>query len=125
MILVDSSVWISYFRGEENSDLERLIEQDLICTNELILTELIPALKLNQQRGIIESLESLPIIPLIIDWEVMRQMQAENLKKGVNKVGIPDLMILQQVIEENLHLLTLDKHFKLMRASFDFSLVGE
>ena len=45
-ILVDSSVWIDYFRDGKNSErLDHFIDENLIVTNDLILTELIPFLK--------------------------------------------------------------------------------
>ena len=44
-ILVDSSVWIDYFRSGKYSDqLDYYIEQNIISTNDLILAELIPVL---------------------------------------------------------------------------------
>ncbi len=49
-VLVDSSVWVEYFRDEEQADdrLEWLITEGLIATNELILAELIPPLILRK-----------------------------------------------------------------------------
>ena len=46
-VLVDSSVWVAYFRGD--GDLRRmdwLIEEGLLVTNDLILAELVPPLLL-------------------------------------------------------------------------------
>ena len=45
-ILVDTSVWVDYFRSGLNSnDLDILIDENLIVTNDIILAELIPFLK--------------------------------------------------------------------------------
>ena len=122
LILVDSSIWIDYFRSSDDHILSRLIKEDLVCTNQLILTELIPALLKNGRNDIVKSLESLPNVPLQIDWEIIRKYQLENLKRGINKVGIPDLIILQQVIFENLALTSLDKHFLHMQSYLDFEI---
>lgn len=117
MILVDSSVWVSYFRTGDNSDLlQTFISLDLVCTNEIILSELLPALKRNSQHEIVESLEALPCIPYTIFWEGIRELQLLNLQKGINKVGLPDLMIAQHCLNDNIELLSLDKHFRLMAA---------
>ena len=113
-VLVDSSVWIDYFRNGANPLLDRLITEDLVVINEIILTELIPALELQQQKEVIESLGNLEIVPLSIDWSLIRKYQTLNLQNGINKVGIPDLLILQQVIESNLTLYSFDKHFDQM-----------
>ncbi|GAB4237244.1 MAG: PIN domain-containing protein [Ekhidna sp.] len=120
-ILVDSSIWIDYFRNG-NDRMDRLIEEDLVVANDIILSELIPALKLQNQDEVIESLLSLNSIKLNIDWDLIREYQIINLRNGINKVGIPDLIILQQAIEENLYLFSQDKHFKLMQNHFDFKI---
>jgi hypothetical protein len=89
----------------------------------VILSELVPALSVQNQDEVIESLENLDTIPFVIDWMLIRKYQVLNLKNGVNKVGIPDLLILQQVIESNLTLFTFDKHFKLMQNHLTFELI--
>lgn len=115
MILIDSSVWIGYFRSGENADLlQILINFDLVCTNEIILSELIPPLQHRKQTILIESLEALPCLPYPIFWEGIRALQLLNLQNGINKVGLPDLMITQQCINDNIELWSLDKHFQLM-----------
>ncbi len=115
MILVDSSVWIEYFRkGIESSILSNLLDLDLVYTNEIILTELIPVLFHKKEFDIIENLRALAIIPLEIYWEGIIALQNLNLKNGLNRVGIPDLFIAQQCISQNIELWTFDKHFQLM-----------
>lgn len=115
MILVDTSVWIDYFReGKYAETLDDLILSDLVCTNEIILTELIPALSHRKQKEVIESLRALPCIPYTIFWEGVRLLQQLNLQNGINKVGLPDLMIVQHCIVADLELWSLDKDFELM-----------
>ncbi|AWW31654.1 PIN domain nuclease [Echinicola strongylocentroti] len=123
MVLVDSSVWIDYFKKGENRLLDNLIEEDLVCTNELILTELGPFLNHRGRTDIWDSLQALPVIPLNIDWELIRRYQSINLQNGINKVGIPDLIILQQVIEEKITMFSFDEHFKLMARLLTFELI--
>ena len=122
-VLVDSSVWIDYFRNGSHNKLEQLIIEDLACVNEIILTELIPTLKKLNQSEVIDSLEALEKIPLRIDWNIIRKYQFMNLQNGINKVGIPDLLILQQVIDQKLTLYTFDKHFKLMQSNLQFDIL--
>lgn len=115
MILIDTSVWVGYFRKGENAELlEKLINLDLVCTNEIILSELTPALQHTRQTEVIESLNALPCVPYSIFWEGIRALQVLNLKNGINKVGLPDLMIAQHCLDQNLELWSLDKHFRLM-----------
>jgi predicted nucleic acid-binding protein len=123
-VLVDSSVWIGYLRSGGHPNLDRLIQEDLACTNELILTELVPALMLRGRNDVLESLDALEKIPLRIDWKSIREFQYMNSQNGINKVGIPDLIILQQVIEEKITLFSHDKHFWLMKSFLNYELIS-
>ena len=123
-VLVDSSVWIDFFKGNEIPLLERLIQEDLVCTNEIILCEILPYILLKKRNDIAQSLLALENIALSIDWRIIQQYQFLNFRNGINKVGIPDLIILQQVIDEKLTLFSFDKHFKLMKSQFEFELIN-
>jgi predicted nucleic acid-binding protein len=124
-VLIDSSVWIEYFRSGKPGKLDRLIEEDMVCINELILTELAPTLLMKNENEIVDGLKAIELIPLNIDWDIIRDYQLMNLKNGINKVGIPDLIILQQVIEHKIALFSFDKHFKLMQNHLNFELISE
>lgn len=111
-VLVDSSVWIEYFRNAEQSDvLEMLIEENLVVTNELILAELIPALQKRKLRELITLLREIKRQPMNIDWNDIIRMQTLCLNNGNNGVGIPDLIIVQNSIQGGLRLLSNDKRF--------------
>ncbi len=115
MVLVDTSIWIDYFRdGKNSSDLEILIDENLIVTNEIILAELIPYLKIKKQTEVIKLLNEVNQTPLDIHWEEIIQLQVKCLKSGENGVGIPDLIIAQNAKQNNCKIYSLDKHFKLL-----------
>jgi len=114
-ILVDTSVWVNYFRGTKHSQVvDLLIEENLVVTNDLILTELIPYLHLHKQKHLIRLLQEIKRKPVLIDWESISQMQIICLQNGINGIGIPDLIITQNAIQYRLSLLTSDKHFTLI-----------
>ena len=114
-ILVDTSVWIAYFRVDEYTrSLDEDIDANLICTNELILSELLPLIRLKKENELAEILGTVKKLPLEINWEQIRDYQLINLQNGINKVGIPDLIIYQNAIITGATLLTVDKHFQLM-----------
>ena len=116
-VLLDSSVWIEYFRDSNSkvsTEVDKLIDIGNIFTNELILTEIIPYLKVKKQNQLIHILESLECFQMSIDWKQIIEFQIINLKNGINKIGIPDLIILQNSIQNQSTLFTLDKHFRLM-----------
>ncbi|MCC5919401.1 MAG: hypothetical protein LAT68_03560 [Cyclobacteriaceae bacterium] len=97
-VLVDSSVWRDYFKTGNIPLLNGVIMEDLVCTSELILTRLSPILQDSRRYDILENLLEIENILLSIDWQIIQQYQPLNLQQGVNKVGILDLIILQQVI---------------------------
>jgi len=51
-VLVGTSVWIDYFRGSDDfKNIDLLIDENLIVTNETILTELLPYLKIKKKKS--------------------------------------------------------------------------
>ena len=123
-ILVDSSIWIDYFRsGIQSEKLDRYIDQNLICTNDLILAELIPFLKVKKQFRVMKLLKGVTNISLNIRWEKIIDFQNRCLQNGINNVGIPDLIILDNAIQNDLVLFTLDKHFNLINKYIDFEVL--
>ena len=56
-VLVDTSIWIEYFRTGNNPEkLDFLIDENLIVINDLILAELVPSLRVRNQRKIVKLL---------------------------------------------------------------------
>lgn len=115
MTLVDTSVWIDGFRGGESKEvLKKLIDNGSICINDIILAELLPFIRKRGETELENLLNLLPKVPMQIDWNGLIYMQTENLKHGINKVGLPDLMIAQNVLQNGLTLFSLDRHFELI-----------
>lgn len=111
-VLVDTSVWVEYFRSGENpAQLDFLLDENLVATNELILTELIPFLRVQRQKQVIELLRAITLLPLDIDWEQLGEFQFQCLKAGLNGMGIPDLIIAQNARQNNCEIYTRYKHF--------------
>lgn len=123
-ILVDSSTWIEYFRsGVDSGDLDHYIDQNLICVNDLILAELVPFLRLRKRHRLIKLLNSISNIPLDINWQKIIDFQTTCIQNGLNKIGIPDLIIVDNVIQHHLTLYTRDKHFSLINKYVSFDLL--
>ncbi len=115
MILVDTSVWLDYLAGKEGAKrLEPLIDSNAVCVNDLILAELLPSIKLRIERELEELFLSVHKVELAIDWPTIIRIQTINLKNGINRVGIPDIIIAHNAIEHDIPLFTMDKHFQLM-----------
>ncbi|MBF0377506.1 MAG: PIN domain-containing protein [Desulfamplus sp.] len=115
MVLIDSSVWIEYFKGAESAlPLNGLIDTNNICVNDLILAELIPSINHKKEKTLKQLLMTITKIRININWNNIIYMQTQNLRHGINKVGIADLIIAQNAIENDLELFAIDKHFALM-----------
>ena len=124
MILVDTSVWINYFKGrEEVKRLDTFIETNSIVVNDLILAELLPFINQKKEYELQNLLLNIEKVVLHINWNEIIKMQTENLKNGINKVGVLDLVIAQNVIQHNLYLYSMDKHFKFMSKLFPIKLI--
>lgn len=115
-VIVDTSVWIDYFRkGNSSTKLDFLIAEDLVATNDLILAELVPFLKLQNQKKVIRLLLEINKLDLSISWNQIIRFQYKCLKRGLNAVGIPDLIIAQNAKQNHCEIYSLDNHFLLMK----------
>lgn len=121
--IIDSSVWIEYFRNGNNAEkVDFLIDENLVVTNDLILTELTPFLKLKRQHNLIKLLNKINNATIQIVWEQLIEYQYKCIKNGLNGVGIPDLIIAQNAIQHNCKIYSLDKHFTAMSKVFKFDI---
>jgi len=113
-VLVDTSIWVDYFRAGDNSHkLDDLIDENIVVINDIILAELVPYLKLKKQTKVIKLLHEINCISLAIDWEEIIEFQVRCLKSGAG-VGIPDLIIAQNAKQHSCKVYSLDKHFRLI-----------
>lgn len=122
-VLVDSSVWIAFFKGaEEGRQLFSLLDTNQICINDLILAELIPSLNHKKELALVRLLQSIERTRLHIDWESIIEMQTINFKNGLNRVGVPDLIIAQNALQNDIPLFSFDRHFGIMKKSIGIKL---
>lgn len=123
-MLVDTSIWIDYFKsGDKSEKLDFLIDENLVVTNELILTELLPPLILRKEIKLVSLLEKTKQSKLRPNWKEIIEFQVICLKSGSNGIGIPDLIIAQNAIQNDLSAYSTDKHFKFMyEANFGMKL---
>jgi predicted nucleic acid-binding protein len=115
-VLIDSSVWISYFKSRNDfSFIDDLIDDYRICTNDVVLTELLPSIAHKKEFILAHLLKSLSKYDMNINWQELQLYQLLNIKNGNNKVPITDILIAQNCIQNSLILLTQDKHLLLMK----------
>ena len=124
-VLVDTSIWIEYFRTGNNSEtLDFLIDENLIVINDLILAELVPSLRVRNQRKIVKILNAIYKLELSINWDQLIDFQFKCLKIGLNGIGIPDLIVAQNAKQNLCELYSLDRHFIIMKDILRLQLMG-
>lgn len=123
-VLVDSSVWINYFRGKGAylDTLDFLISENLVVINDLILAELQPPLMLQKEHTLVTLLFEIKCQPLRIQWPQIIDTQLKLLKSGVNGISIADLIIAQNAIQGYHRILSVDKHFRHISKKTDLKL---
>jgi len=112
-VLIDTSVWIDYFRHGGNAEtVDFLIEDDILVINDIILAELVPFLRIRNQRTLISLLFSIQRLEMSADWLQIMEYQYICLKNGLNGIGIPDLLIAQNARQNAVAMYSLDGHFQ-------------
>jgi predicted nucleic acid-binding protein len=117
MIVVDTSVWIDYFRGlvtPQSDKLDTLLGVEQVLTGDLILAEVLQGFvsdrDLNQARRL---LASVPVIPLVGEDIAFRA--AKNFRKlrtlGITIRKTVDTLIATSCIDKELSLLYSDRDF--------------
>ncbi len=117
MILVDSSVWIDYFRGTSTSatdQLDALLGNQPVATGDLILAEVLQGFVSIQDFDQCKKLlTSLPIVGLV--GEAIAIQAARNFRdlraRGITIRKTIDTLIATSCIENRLTLLYSDKDF--------------
>lgn len=117
MILVDSSVWIDYFRGTVTPQTERLdavLGVELLATGDLILTEVLQGFAserdFDQARRLMTALEVVDLAGQQIAIQAARNFR--NLRaRGITVRKTIDTVIATRCIESGLSLLYSDRDF--------------
>lgn len=117
MILVDSSVWIDYFRGTatpQAEKLESLLGTEPIATGDLILTEVLQGFvsdrDFNQARKLLTSLVVVDLAGQDIAIQAAKNFRALRAL-GVSVRKTIDTVIATRCIESGLPLLYSDRGF--------------
>lgn len=117
MIIVDSSVWIDYFNGQdtrETTQLDSLLGIEPIAVGDLILTEVLQGFRDDEDYEIAKDLFSSLIVFELLG-EKMALKSADNYrtlrKQGITIRKTVDVIIATFCIENDLPLLFSDKDF--------------
>jgi predicted nucleic acid-binding protein len=117
MILVDSSVWIDYFRGTTTPQVERLdslLGIEPLAIGDLILTEVLQGFNserdFNQAKAMLAALEVIDIGGHAIAVQAARNFRSLR-QRGVTVRKTIDTLIATRCIESDCALLYSDRDF--------------
>jgi len=117
MILVDSSVWIDYFRGTVTPQTERLDEllgSEPVAVGDLILAEVLQGFSsdrdFNKARKLLTSLDMVEIGGVDVAIEAARNFRSLR-ELGITVRKTIDTLIATRCIEDDLELLFSDRDF--------------
>lgn len=118
MILVDSSVWIDYFRGTstpQSDMLDQLLAREAVCVGDLILAEVLQGFRRDEQYR--------PARRLMLSFQTVElggreiALKAAQNHRALRRAGITarktiDTIIATHCIENGFHLLHSDRDFE-------------
>ena len=126
-ILIDTSVWIDYFRNQSALFVDfvaKIVKNHEICVPRIALAELMQGAKSEKELSVIaEFMEAFTIIGQTDQtWVKSGRLSYELRKKGKN-VNLTDCYIAVMAQENNCAVFTLDRHFKDIRTHMGIHLI--
>ena len=127
-ILVDTSVWLEFFRVKDSpygEMLDRLLGEGNVCTSNLIKAEIIPGARTPRQfRELRDYFDALPLAaePASL-WEDIMEVQFRLKRRGINGISIPDLIIAVVAKANGKIVFTKDSDFQLIQRALPVELL--
>lgn len=126
-ILIDTSVWIEFFKKKEPyfGSVSRWIDQDKICCTGIVLAELMQGAK--GEKELVTIKEFLYVFEFLSEskelWEKAGELSFNLTRKGF-KPGLSDCYIAVASHGNNVGIMTLDSHFKFIKDLIEIKLIG-
>jgi len=124
-VLVDTSAWIDFFRKREPfyTIVHQLIDEDRVCCLDMILAELIQGARSDREIEVLK--DFLHAFDFIQEhaglWE-QAGLLSYNMRRKGKSLGLADCFIAVVAHTNKVELLTLDKHFKDIKAEIGLRL---
>jgi predicted nucleic acid-binding protein len=114
-VLIDSCIWIDFFSNNLRRELiSSISDEHQLCINDAIMSEVLPLLLHKKENRAADLLASQFSLSMNIQWQGIIDLQLVMIKAGINKVGVLDLIILQNAMQNRCSIVSADKHFRLM-----------
>ncbi len=116
-VLIDTSVWIEFFRGRKpyHGIVTKLIDDEQVVCCGIILAELMQGAKSDKELAILDDfLKVFTFIPETAElWASAGKLSGKLRRKGIT-VGLSDCFIATAAASVNVQVATLDSHFELL-----------
>jgi tRNA(fMet)-specific endonuclease VapC len=126
-ILVDTSVWIDYFKGKPSLSLKKvdeILSKHEVYVPKVVIAELIQGSKSEREVSIIEDfVDAFNIIDQREDSWIKAGKLSYNLKKKGKNVHLTDCYIAVIAQENGCRILSLDVHFKEIQKGLNIDLL--
>lgn len=118
MILVDTSVWIEFFKKKEPwySTVSALMDDKRVCCAGIILAELIQGAKSEKELEVLRDFRHVfKFLDESVDlWQAAGELSYSLLRKG-KSIGLADCYPAVAAKSNQIEVLTLDKHFEAIK----------
>ena len=124
--LIDTSVWIRYFRDKSaglSKRVDEILSKQEVCVPKIIIAELIQGSRSEREISVIEEFaNAFTIIDQKEDTWIKAGKLSSNLKKKGKTVHLTDWYFAVIAKEYDCRILTLDEHFKDIQKSLSITL---
>jgi predicted nucleic acid-binding protein len=126
-ILIDTSVWIEYFRSKSSSvaqKVDRILEQDEVCVPKIVIAELMQGSKSKKELSVIEDFfDAFHIIDQKEDSWIRAGSLSYRLKKREKSINLFDCYIAVIAQEYGCTIFSLNRHFKEIQTLIDIPVI--
>ena len=126
-ILIDTSVWIEYFRSKSSSvaqKVDRILDEDEVCVPKIVMAELMQGSKSTKELSIIEDFfDAFHVIDQKEDSWIKAGRLSYKLKKKGKNIHLFDCYIAIIAQGYGCKIFTLNRHFKEIQSLIDILLI--
>lgn len=118
-ILIDTSVWIEYFKNQDKQftgKVDQLLTFSDVCVPKVVIAELLQGAKSEKEISVIEEfVEAFNILDQSDDTWIKAGRLSFSMKRKGGTVNIVDCYIAAIASENSCKIFSLDEHFKSIR----------